>query len=151
MGDSRTFDYAIDSAGSSSDKREGFFGNRGEVELTTSARDETDPLGISYLTEVVVRRLGNGTFPIEVLMVFEDGSEVRQSWDGRSQRKKFSHRGQSKLDHAVVDPERVLLLDLNYTNNSRSADEGDRWPAAKWAAKWIAWLQEVLHAFAFFV
>jgi hypothetical protein len=151
MGDSRIFDYAIDSAGSSSEKREGFFGDRGEAEITTSSKDKTDPLGTSYLTEVVVRRLGSGTFPLEILMVFEDGSEVRQSWDGRSQWKKFSHRGQSKLDHAVVDPERVLLLDLNYTNNSRSADEGDRWPAAKWAAKWIAWLQEVLHAFAYFI
>jgi hypothetical protein len=52
---------------------------------------------------------------------------------------------------AVVDPDRVLLLDVDTTNNSRTLSPAAGRAATKWAAKWIVWLQDVLATYAFFV
>jgi hypothetical protein len=59
--------------------------------------------------------------------------------------------GASELDYAVVDPERVLLLDLNRTNNSKRVEPRERLPAHKWASKWMIWLQDLMATFAFFI
>ena len=59
-----------------------------------------------------------------------------------------------KFGYAVtgaIDPDRVLMLDLDYTNNSRLLDPAAVMPAAKWASKWMIWLQDFLATFAFFV
>jgi len=149
----RTFDYAIDSVKSERQKAEGWFEADGELVLREEEQspDESSEEGAEYHTEVVVRRLGSGTFPLDVLLVFEDGSEVRRTWDGRYRWKRIAHDGPSKLEYAVVDPERTLLLDENYTNNSRFLEPGDRWPATKWAGKWLMWFQNLLMSFAYFV
>jgi hypothetical protein len=72
-------------------------------------------------------------------------------WDGSGRWRLFVHEGPSKLDHAVVDPDRVLLLDLDWTNNSRTvADPG--WLApVKWASKWLVWAQDLLQTFGSYV
>jgi hypothetical protein len=59
--------------------------------------------------------------------------------------------GAAKLEHAMVDPERELLLDLDYTNNSRLLQPRAELPARKWASKWMIWLQDLMATFAFFV
>jgi len=97
-----------------------------------------------------VRRFGGGVFPVEVLMVFEDGEEVRYRWDGRDRWKRIVVEQTSKLAYAVVDPDRVLLLDVRPSNNSRALEPPDRAPAIKWASRWLVWLQDVLTTFAFF-
>ena len=49
-----------------------------------------------------------------------------------------------------VDPERVLLMDLDYTNNSHVFEAEGVKPAIKWASRWMLWLQDALGAFAYF-
>jgi hypothetical protein len=51
---------------------------------------------------------------------------------------------------AEVDPGRVLLLDVNYTNNSRTLAPRGREAATKWSLKWMVWLQDLLLSWAFF-
>jgi len=50
-----------------------------------------------------------------------------------------------------VDPERVLLLDTNYTNNSREMAPATETAATKWSLRWMVWLQDLLMTYAFFV
>ena len=50
-----------------------------------------------------------------------------------------------------VDPDRVLVLDLNYTNNSRRMESQATLPAVKWASKWLVWMQDLLLVFGGFV
>jgi hypothetical protein len=145
--DSVGFDYAIDSVATFPVKLEGFDEVDGELRLAEPENDDTE----SYRSEVVVRRKGDGRFPVEVLLVFEDGSELREIWDGAERWKLFVEERPAKLDYAVVDPERVLLLDVDYTNNSRLRDRRDRLPAGKWASRWMLWLQDFLTTFAFFI
>jgi hypothetical protein len=145
--DSVGFDYAIGSVETFPVTLEGFDEIDGELRLLDPDSDDPE----LYRNEVVVRRKGDGRFPVEVLLVFEDGSELRETWDGAQRWKLFVEERSSKLDHAVVDPERVLLLDVDYTNNSRLVDRRDRLPARKWASRWMLWLQDFFTTIAFFV
>jgi len=83
-------------------------------------------------------------------MVFEDGSEVRELWDGQDRFKLYVEEKSQKLSYAVVDPERKLLLDLYYTNNSKLLEPRGTLPARKWSSKWMIWFQDLLTTFAFF-
>ena len=49
-----------------------------------------------------------------------------------------------------VDPRRVLLLDLNRTNNSRSLEPRTRQASLKWALTWMVWLQDLMLTYGFF-
>jgi hypothetical protein len=151
-GGSQTFDYAVDSVASLAVGADGYYEDPGGALAYRPAPDaepESEAKKV-YRTEVVVRRLGEGTFPVDVLLVFADGSEVRQRWDGKARWRLFVEERGAKLRHAVVDPERVLQLDLDLTNNSRKLDKGGELAAWKWGSKWMIWLQDLLQTFAFF-
>ena len=140
------FDYAVDSAVSQEVKAEGLADKEGQVvyEKGKSAEPKL------YETRVVVRRLQDGVLPVEVLLKFENGEEVREVWDGQELWKLYRAVKPSKLAYAAVDPERKLLLDINYTNNSQRLKSRARLPALKWASKWMIWLQDWLNTLAFF-
>ena len=103
---SATFDYAVAQVGS------------GLISAATPPEKRPDPI---FETTVVVRRLGDGIFPVPVRVRFEDGTEVVEPWDGRERWRAFTYRKTARVATVDVDPERVLLLDLNYTNNSWTA------------------------------
>jgi len=107
--------------------------------------------GSQYHTSVVVRRLGEAMFPVDIEVTFKDGSKVRERWNGRDRWKQYAYDRPQPATTAVVDPERVLLLDVNRTNNSRSLAPAGGRAATKWATKWIVWLEDHLLSWAFFV
>ena len=75
---------------------------------------------------------------------------MRERWDGRDRWRMFTYdRGVEALS-AQVDPERVLLLDVNYTNNSRTLEPRGGAAATKWMLKWMVWLQDLLLTAAYF-
>ena len=49
---------------------------------------------------------------------------------------------------AQVDPDRVLLLDVNYTNNSWTLQPEAARAARKWTSAWFVWLQDALLTWA---
>ena len=157
---SEEFDYAVLSVSSEPAAVQGWVSQGDELTLVARApegegedgnpTDEDGDTETLYRSEVVVRRFGGGVFPVEVLMVFEDGEEVRYRWDGRARWKRIVVEQTSKLVHAVVDPDRVLLLDVRPSNNSRVLEQPDRAPAIKWTSRWLIWLQDLLTSFAFF-
>jgi hypothetical protein len=123
----------------------------GYIETTSGARKVVaeQPRGDSYQTVVVARRYGEALFPVEVVTTFADGSQKREHWDGRARWIRYTYDGPRAVS-AVVDPDRVLLLDVNYTNNSYSlAPAADR-AATKWSLAWLVWLQDLLVTSAFF-
>ncbi len=142
---SNDFDYAVTEARSDPVEVKGYLET--EAGLVHAEGPEEPEL---FRTEVVVRRLGAATFLVEVLMVFEDGDEIRTEWDGQACWTLFVEERPEKLKYAVVDPDRKLLLDLYYTNNSRQVEEPPKLPARKWASKWMIWFQDLMATFAFF-
>jgi len=101
-----------------------------------------------FHTTAVVRRYGEAMFPVDLLVTFTNGERVVERWDGRDRWKTYSYDRPSAAITAEVDRNRVLLLDVNGTNNSKTlAPQGGR-AATKWAAKWTAWLEDCLLSWA---
>jgi len=120
-----TFDYAVD-----------------HVQVVDS--------GDQFRSTAVVRRHGAGIFPIDVRFTFEDGSSTTERIDGQAVWQALTVTSTSRLATVEVDPDRVLLLDLDYTNNSWTAEPRAREAAGRWAWRWLTWVEELLLTYAFF-
>ena len=142
------FDYAIDHVSSSPAEPRGLIEQGGDL-VPADPPKEKD--GTVYRTEVMVRRHGGGVFPVEIRLVFEDGHDVTEAWSGLERSKRIVIEHPARLEYAIVDPERVLLLDIDYTNNSRLLESRATMPATKWASKWMIWFQDMLSSVAFFM
>jgi hypothetical protein len=105
-------------------------------------RSERD--GDQYRSTVVARRYGEATFPVDVLVTFASGERVTEHWDGKERWKAFAYDRPARLASAQVDPNRVLLLDVNYTNNSKTMEPRGGTAATKWSISWMVWLQDCL-------
>ncbi len=83
-------------------------------------------------------------------MTFADGSTASERWDGRERWKLFTYDRTAAAVSAEVDPDHVLLLDINRLNNSHavaSRAQGGR----QWAGRWWLWLQDLALTYGFFV
>ena len=158
--DSVSFDYAVTRAKSSRLRLRGWVDrDQGLVRIDSDEDEDEDSPDDEqaddeekiYRTEVVVARLGDGRFPVDVLLVFQDGEEIRETWDGQGRWKMFVVERSSKLEYAEVDPEHVLMLDPNQSNNSRMRKSQARLPATSWGSKWMLWFQDRLSGFAFYM
>jgi hypothetical protein len=143
---SNVFDYAVDRFESDPAVDRGVFG---EGDRRTFSAGQGDPR--QYRTTVVVRRLGEAVFPVDVRVVFENGEEVRWRWDGRDRWKTFDAVKPVRARIAQVDPDRVLLLDVNVTNNSATLQPRAAQAARKWSLAWLIWLQDQLLTYGFFI
>jgi hypothetical protein len=110
------------------------------VQDLTSARDDRD----EFRTNVIVRRVGEAIFPVDVLVTFRDGERVTEHWDGKDRWKLYTYNRRAQALSAAVDPARVLLLDVDYTNNSKTLEPQGARAATKWSLTWMIWLQDGL-------
>jgi aminopeptidase N len=104
--------------------------------------------GERYRTNLIVRRYGDAIFPVDVAVTFENGDRVTEHWDGADRWKLYSYDRSVPAVLAQVDPNRVLLLDVNYTNNSKTLQPRRDAAATKWSLKWVVWLQDCLLSWA---
>ncbi len=112
----------------------------------------TEPVSTPvYETSVVVRRYGEATFPVDVVTTFENGEEARERWNGVERRMVYTYERPSRALSVRVDPDRVLLLDINYTNNSQTLTPRAAEAGLEWSLKWMVWLQDLMLTYAFFV
>ena len=116
------------------------------VQALTTVRE-----GAQFRSNVVVRRYGEATFPVEVLMTFEDGQRVTEHWNGVDRWKLYSYLRPVGILSAEVDPKRVLLLDVNHTNNSKTLRPATSRAATKWSLAWLVWLEDCLLTWAVLV
>jgi aminopeptidase N len=113
------------------------------VQELKAARD-----GNAFHSTVVVRRYGEALFPVDVRVTFENGDTITEQWDGRSRWKLYAYDRPSPVLAAEVDPARVLLLDVAYTNNSKTRRPRGPEAATKWSFKWMIWLEDCLLSWA---
>ena len=125
------------------------------VERLTS---EPDPAG-QFSTTAIVRRYGDARFTgsnaapsgpfeagrgVSLLVQFADGQQRLEVWDGRAIEKMFRYHSPARAVSAVVDPDRIVLLDVNRTNNSMTLAPLARSAASMWAVRWMLWLEQAL-------
>jgi Peptidase family M1 domain len=117
---------------------------------TTSEKPDTTTENDGYRTTVVVQRFGEAVFPVDVVTKFRDGQRVTERWDGRDRRVIYMYDRPSEGLSVEVDPQRVLLLDVNYTNNSATLAPRASDASLKWSLQWLVWLQDLMLTYAFF-
>jgi hypothetical protein len=116
-----------------------------------------------FVTTVTARRYGEGQFTgasgnriggfdngrgITLHVVFADGQDRTDWWDGRDERRTFRYRSPARAVSATIDPDRVLLLDLDRTNNSRTLTPRTAAAATRWASIYLLWLEHLLLSYA---
>jgi Peptidase family M1 domain len=99
-----------------------------------------------YKSEVIVYRNGEVKLPVEVLVKFEDGSEVLETWDGQSKIHKLKYKNSQKIVWAKLDPKFKIALDVNLQNNSYII-KTETSVINKYSAKVLFWIENVMLTF----
>jgi hypothetical protein len=141
---SNVVDFGIQRFSSDAAAVKGYVERNGKRTYVENERDSP----ARYVTELVVRRYGEAIMPVDILVGFADGTQVRERWDGRDRWRLYRWERPVPAVTAQVDPRRVLLLDVNYTNNTRTLEPATPRAARKWASTWFVWLQDALLTWA---
>ena len=88
-----------------------------------------------YIDNVWIRRKGEFVIPIDVEIRFDNGSKVRELWDGRDRWVRYTYQKKAKIESVEVDPDHKIQFDRNNFNNSRTA-EANGAPARKLTNYW---------------
>jgi hypothetical protein len=99
-----------------------------------------DKKTISYLSTVYLQRKGDFVLPVTLEIVFEDGTRLREQWDGVDRWKKLTYIRDSKVVSAEIDPDHAVLLDVDLFNNSYT-EESNGVPARKLSGIWASMQQ----------
>ena len=131
----------------SSIRNELVFGTRGLVDSAGTKihpREQFNPEeGSTYHSRILVSRLGDVRMPVDVLVHFADGKEIREHWDGQARWKEYNYTGHQRVTWAKVDPDDVLAIDINVNNNSKTEDPISQ-PIWKYTVKFLFWMENVL-------
>lgn len=131
------YDFTLSTSGDSLSAGEGASANGDEGDSAAARQAKL------YESGVNIRRLGDFKFPVEVLVTFANGENVRENWDGQELWKKFRYTKPTKLVSATVDPEGKIPLDVNYTNNSKMVEKSSL-GANKLGVRSLFWVQFLL-------
>jgi hypothetical protein len=127
-------------------------GGRTTVKAEDALKQEEDAVAAKtakYESIAVVRRRGEVYFPVTVAFKFEGKPVERQTWDGRARTKTFRFERPEKLEWVEVDPDRTILLDVNWANNGRRLVP-DRRASTGWASRWLFLVQHVVTTLGLF-
>jgi hypothetical protein len=100
-----------------------------------------------FKSKVELERVGDVMLPVEVLVHFDNGEEILESWDGKSRVKDFEYSGPRKIEWVKIDPEFKIRMDINFINNS-IADNPDVVPVRKLTNRLITFLEFFISIFS---
>ncbi|NIV10649.1 MAG: hypothetical protein GWN62_04935, partial [Aliifodinibius sp.] len=109
-------------------------------EIDSTSEQTSKPL---YYSGVNIRRLGDFRFPVELEVVFDNGEIIREDWDGQDLWKKFRYLKPVKLASATIDPDRKIVMDVNFTNNSKSIEAHSK-GINKLTTRFLFWCQFIM-------
>ena len=103
-------------------------------------QEPKDKKQIQYLSTVSLHRKGDFILPVTVEIVFDDGSRLRERWNGVDRWTQFTYTRNAKVVSAEIDPDHAILLDSNFFNNSYRIAV-DPIPARKLTNLWLSFNQ----------
>ncbi|MCK8490636.1 M1 family metallopeptidase [Spirosoma sp. RP8] len=89
---------------------------------------------------VTVQRNGDGKMPVDVLAHFDNGKEMMLFWDGKARQRQFTLTENARVLWAKVDPKQKIYMDTDLNNNSLTLEPSSA-PAAKFATKFLFWIE----------
>ncbi|MEZ4887092.1 MAG: M1 family metallopeptidase [Chitinophagales bacterium] len=102
---------------------------------------QNEPL--QYYSTVNLYRLGEIRLPTEILVRFDDGSEILEQWDGEARFHQLTYTSPKQIISAHIDPKYKTAMDANYLNNSLTLQQ-DTSPLLKWSTKALFWMQNIM-------
>ena len=96
-----------------------------------------------FRSTVALERLGEAIVPVDVLIHFEDDSEITESWDGIDRARDLIYERPSKVLWVKIDPEMKILMDTNLLNNSYTRDPGKK-AGLKYGSKFLFFIQNIM-------
>jgi hypothetical protein len=143
-------DYELTSAATARDHGpRGILGDGAAATLSLPEAEATDEEDEGpWRSQVTVRRRGTIALPVEVELQFEGGRTERRTWEGLESWVRVDVTGPDRLVSAVVDPDDLLVLDVNRLNNARRV-EPDHRTADYWGARLAFWFQTMLGVVGF--
>ena len=113
------------------------------------ASDSTSDEKSLYMNKVIIAREGEVTFPVDILIKFEDGDEKWENWDGKERYIIYEYESEKKVISAEVDPGKKIWLDINFLNNGKTVDV-NKAAILKYTSRWLFWMQNLLHVITIF-
>jgi Peptidase family M1 domain len=129
---------------------EGVTAPHGILGPTNECTHEQNPQQDYYKSSAILHRLQEMMLPVDVQINFDDGSTVMESWDGRDRMKTFSYEGSKQIVSVMIDPERKIYLDKNFSNNSLTVAP-QRTGIRKYTAQWLLWIQNAMQTISIFM
>lgn len=99
---------------------------------------------------IELQRKGDWIFPVELLVMFEDGTSEMYYWDGIDGSYKCTIMDRPLVVSAQIDPHNKIGVDLDLNNNSLTLAPNNA-PLWKYAAKTTFWVQNLFHSLSFFM
>jgi hypothetical protein len=94
-----------------------------------------------YISTVYLHRKGDFTLPVTVEIVFDDGTRLREHWNGGTTDQerwiKFAYTRNARVVSAEIDPDHTVLLDKDFFNNSYTTNASPI-PARKLTNLWLS-------------
>jgi Peptidase family M1 domain len=112
--------------------------------------EPSDKKNIQYLSTVYLHRKGDFILPVTAEIVFDDGTRVRERWNGVDRWIKFTYTRNAKVISAEIDPDHIIPLDSNRFNNSYTTTSNPI-PAHKLTNIWLSFNQLVAQLVAWIV
>lgn len=119
----------------------GFFDN------TTDCEREMKEGSILYEAQAIVFRKGEFVVPQEVRIVFDNGEEKWEQWDGQNRSKEWTYVGPHRIVSVEIDPAGKIPLDINLINNSLTL-EPDQTGILRYFTAVLTWLQSTMVSMA---
>ena len=80
-------------------------------------------------------------------IVFDNGEEIWEKWDGQSRSKDWTYIGPNKIISVEIDPNRKIPLDINFINNSLTL-EPEQTGILRYFTALLTWLQAIMVSMA---
>lgn len=90
----------------------------GPADLSDGASASVDTTGPQYTSIARLERVGELKLPVEVLIHFNNGDEIFETWDGKARYRDYEYQGSRKIEWVKIDPEYKNKMDVNLVNNS---------------------------------
>jgi len=103
-------------------------------------KDKNAKKQLFYLSTIYLRRKGDFVLPVTVEIVFDDGTRLRDHWDGIDRWKKLTYVRNARVVSAEIDPDHAVFLDVDLFNNSYTT-KANGIPARKFTNMWAAMQQ----------
>ena len=98
----------------------------------------------------MLQRLEEIQLPVEILVHFEDDTEVLEQWDGKARTHGLTYETDVRIAYVEIDPSQKIYMDLNILNNSKRTVPDTR---SIWAyvSSWAMRIQQVFQGVSFFI